>query len=294
MEKVVVIDALSFIGFHLCSRLLEEGIEVTAIDDLEDGKRQAEKEEKLHYFGRNALFTQMFGKREDDDLYEAFNDCDVCFQICALSSKGEEGDASSQSFYKEHNILARLNAVGVTNQPHLLLVSSTDVYDKISGDVQESTPVKCSSAEKGYLLSESYHQDLDLPIAILRMCEVYGPWQPEDRAIARMIRHLSPHDDADDFVYIDDVIDAMYTVAKYRITGIFNITSGKPGQWQEATSIIYGDQGNDHGRKECEEKRVYRIEKAYHHFGYEPRVSLKEGISRQISYMNRKPNADHS
>lgn len=82
MEKAVVTEALGIIGFHLCQRLLEEGVEVLAIDDLSDKR---DKEERLHYFGRNALFSFLDREKNNFSFDEVIKGSDVYFHLTDAS-----------------------------------------------------------------------------------------------------------------------------------------------------------------------------------------------------------------
>lgn len=280
MNKAVVTGALGFIGFHLCQRLLEEGIEVTAIDSLD---RSGEKEERLDMFGRNALFTWVDPRSGGNELQEAFERCDVCFQLWALPPAELQKGGGQGCFAETVTAAGRFPS---SKLPFLVFVSSTEVYGSQSGEVKETAATEPTTSRGTMnLASEAFLENTDFPLAVLRICEVYGPLQSTKGSIHQLIEGGSPQQDVDDLVYIDDAIAAAYAAANVSVSGIFNIASGKPGQWDEAKTYILGD--NYENNQSSEDQMWYSIEKARKLFGYEPKIPIKEGIHKQMASMNK-------
>lgn len=280
MEKAVVTGALGFIGFHLCHRLLEEGIEVAAIDDFNEDRYKSEKEERLNFFGRNALFTLIDERPGIVDLHDALNGCDVFFHLCAVKQMGKLRYGFDEAF----------DTVGLTlssgkDLPFLVFLSSTEVYGSQSGEVKESAAtLPATSRAMAYLASEAFFEYVGFPLAILRMCEVYGPLQPAEGSIHQLVRGKSPKHHVDDILYIDDAVEAMYLAAEHRASGTFNIASGGPGRWTEAKHYLSRE--NKKQQHSPGEEVWYSIEKSRKSFGYEPKVLIKEGICRQSTQMD--------
>ena len=58
MPEHIVLSPYSFVGFEICNKLMEEGIEVIGVDlPVSEGPDPLEKEEKELYIGRNSNFT---------------------------------------------------------------------------------------------------------------------------------------------------------------------------------------------------------------------------------------------
>ena len=55
-SKILVTGSAGFIGFHLSKRLLEHGIEVTGIDNLNDYYDPALKRDRLNILSKNKNF----------------------------------------------------------------------------------------------------------------------------------------------------------------------------------------------------------------------------------------------
>lgn len=283
LQKAVVTDALGFIGFHLCRRLLDEGIEVAAIDDLGTEKRQ--KENRMDYFGRNALFTFIDGKIGEVSLKEAFEGTDVCFYLA-----GESFTAGRQrNLYKSISTLCRkvralADAAG-EQPPHVIYASSTDVYGRVSGKVDESAELSPTTPHGILSLTEeAILLDGGLPVTVLRLPEVYGPGQPSSGGFHQLLSGGSFGHEPVDVLYIDDAIEAFLLAAAQPVSGIFNVASGKPGEWHRGMEYILGEMGSDVRHDET----WFSIEKAERTFGFTPKVAIKEGIDKQKKQMRNE------
>ncbi|HEX6923007.1 MAG TPA: NAD-dependent epimerase/dehydratase family protein [Bacillales bacterium] len=278
MKKAVVTEALGFIGFQLCSRLLEEGIEVAAVDDLKKGSEGAEKENKLNYFGRNALFTFYNGEIAKVSLRKVFEGADVCFDLSPQDSCGEK-----EFHHALHNIFENIR-IFVDNvsekEPFFILDSSTDLYGKASGKVDESAELApVSSPGLVSLVKESLFSHHGLPLAVLRFPEIYGPGQPSTGSLHRLISGETPDHEPADVLYIEDAVSALIAAAEKSTPGTFNIASGKIGEWSRAREHVTGE--NLASKKIDRNETSFSIEKAKETFGFIPEKPLKEGIEEQ-------------
>ena len=66
MEKILVTGAAGFIGFHLCSRLLKEGLKVTGIDNMNSYYDVGLKEARLSLLLPDGNFT--FHRTDKDEM----------------------------------------------------------------------------------------------------------------------------------------------------------------------------------------------------------------------------------
>lgn len=100
------------------------------------------------------------------------------------------------------------------------------------------------AANNPYSLSKSIAEDLcnfyyryhDIPIIVLRVFNAYGPGQPEEFLIPTIIRQIINPDVAEivvmdlvpqrDYVYLDDIVNAILLASNAEPGSIFNIGSG--------------------------------------------------------------------
>ncbi len=65
MERVLIVGALTFVGYHLVNKMIAEEVEVYGLDFDEFDSMTKINEEKLLLIGRNALFTYYSIRDED-------------------------------------------------------------------------------------------------------------------------------------------------------------------------------------------------------------------------------------
>ena len=66
MERVLIVGALTFVGYHLVNKMIAEEVEVYGLDFDEFNSMTKINEEKLLLIGRNALFTYYSIRDEED------------------------------------------------------------------------------------------------------------------------------------------------------------------------------------------------------------------------------------
>lgn len=272
MEKAVLTGALGFVGFHLCNRLLEEGIDVVAIDEKQS-------DEQLDYFGRNALFTFFDGRSKEVPPHDALTDADVCFHLETLSR--EEGSVQHTVKRMNRKIRAMISAFPET-PPFFIVASSTAVYGSQSGEIDESVkPAPNTAFGRICRAQESLLADCGIPLSVLRFPEVYGPGQPATGSFHRLLRGCDPGRTGDDVLFIDDAAEALFLAGHATVPGTFNVASGKPGQWERGKRYILGESASCTTNGET----CFNIEKAKAAFGFIPRMGIEEGIDRQKERM---------
>ena len=178
---------------------------------------------------------------------------------------------------------------------------------------EETTAVPKSFYAVGKLASENYMRIFsgdDLKCTALRFFNVYGIGQNLDNlrqgmasiylAMAIKDRHINVKGAKDrfrDFVYIEDIVDAVLTAERAE-TGhnfdIFNVSCGKPQTVESIIDIIReslpydvtveytaGTPGDQHGIYGHNEK-IKRV------LGWEPKISFNEGMRLMIEWARRE------
>jgi UDP-glucose 4-epimerase len=293
MKKAVVTGGLGFIGFHLCSRLLENGVETIAVDD----KSAAEKnnyEQKIDYFGRNALFTFIEEKIENVPKKTFGKDCHAVFHLA-----GDQPNETTWSRLHEtvESTICRLKSaaeVAEKSGSTFIVASSTDVYGEAAGEISESSKTEPSSAlGVVYMAIETFIKDRmknsGASSVILRMPEVYGPWQPQSGSFHELIVSELKGETLDrestkpgnDVIYVDDVIEGLILAASFKDKfGLFNIASGKSDEWFKGKQMILGETTGENKREDSG-GMFYSITKADKELGFIPKVPVETGIIKQ-------------
>lgn len=237
MAKYLVTGAAGFIGFHLSKRLLEEGHDVTGIDNINDYYDTNLKLARLDILKQFGNFA--FYKRDIANLH----DMEYVFSRQSQSPFDAVVNLAAQpgvrySLKNPHSYISS-NIVGFTNVleccrynsvKHLVFASSSSIYginEKIPFSVSDNVdhPVSLYGASKkaNELMAHVYAHLYGLPCTGLRFFTVYGPWGRPDMAYFSFTKAILEERPIDvfnfgkmkrDFTYIDDIIEGIVRVIR--------------------------------------------------------------------------------
>ena len=152
-----------------------------------------------------------------------------------------------------------------------------------------------------YLLN--LYKKKKFPVTIVRLYQVYGPYQDLNRFIPVIINSCKDNIDfpcshgrqSRDFLYINDLIDAIFLILENpKAKGeIFNIGFGKPLKIKNIIQRIlsYYKSGNPKFGKiklrEEEQMKIYPdIRKARRILNWKPKINFLKGLKKTIKYYN--------
>jgi nucleoside-diphosphate-sugar epimerase len=161
----------------------------------------------------------------------------------------------------------------------------------------------CSKVATTQLL-QTLHRTQGLPVIVLRPSLAYGPGQGDEMFLPALIHSLlngnrfamSRGEQSRDYVYIDDVIAALLKAAVCAdVTGqIINISSGEPSRIIDVTKLVVDLIGNEVETLLDIGKIKYRKGEAMNYWadrskakellGWEPKISLQDGVTRTVEY----------
>lgn len=309
--KILVTGAAGFIGSHLAERLISLGHEVVGVDVFTDYYAIEQKE-------LNAADVERAGARilrlnlASDDLAEAVNGVEVIYHSAAqpgISDKVRFED------YLANNLLATRALVDAARaQASLKLfvnVSTSSVYGRHATDSEE-TPARPTSyygvtklaAEQLVLAAQ---RDKGMPACSLRLFSVYGERERPDKLYTLLIRAIledrefplyegSEHHTRS-FTYVGDIVDGFVGVLDHidRVNGeILNIGSDIEITTGEGIRIVEELMGRKARllrkppRSGDQHRTFANIEKARRLIGYEPRITPREGLQRQIDWARKR------
>ena len=312
MKTAVVTGAAGFIGSHLSERLLENGFKVIGIDCFTDYYSKKIKKNNMISFQNNKNFKLIESDLMEIDLISIIKESEFLFHEAAQpgvrASWGDQFDT-----YVKDNILVTQkileSAKEVKTLEKIVMASSSSVYGEQEGIMIENKTIPSPISPYGVtkLASENlgltYASNYDLPVTSLRYFTVYGPRQRPDMAFTKFIKanlsgdKISIFGDGNqtrDFTYISDIIDANLECVKSEIHGnVLNIGGGKTYSIMDVLNIIENitDKNNklifltkqkgDVFRTEADIKMASKI------IGYKPKISLKEGLMKQIELIKK-------
>ncbi len=306
----MVTGAAGFIGSHLVDRLLEMGHEVMGVDCFTDYYPEGTKRRNLSRALSHKHFRFVEGDLLRLNLKELTGGVD---RVAHLA--GEPGVRSSWgerfSTYLERNVRTTqrlLEAVAVAGAEHFVLASSSSIYGSDDGGpVNEDAPKRPASpygmsklaAEE---LVRLYGRERGVPATVLRYFTVYGPRQRPEMALSRFIALASRGEAVEVFgdgtqmremTYVSDVVEATvaaletrpvdepraYNVGGGARTTVANLVELVGEALGERVEVRYGPPVPGDVRSTWAD-----LGRAAQELGYEPRVSLDEGVEAQARW----------
>ena len=226
--SVLITGAAGFIGFHLATKLLEQGRSVIGVDNLNDYYDPTLKNSRLTALNEKGGFV--FHKLDISDrgnVETLVTENQEITEIVHLAAQaGVRYSLVNPYAYTRSNVEAHLILLEAARQlpalKHFVYASSSSVYGAntqlpFSVDDRTDSPVSLYGATKKTMevMSEAYARMWSLPLTGLRFFTVYGPWGRPDMAAFIFLKNIlsgepiSVFNDGDmqrDFTYIDDIV----------------------------------------------------------------------------------------
>ncbi len=305
----LVTGAAGFVGSHLCERLLQEGHRVIGVDAFTDYYPRAVKEGNLAGLRVHSEFRFVEMDLTRGELAPLVAGADFIFhqagQPGVRASWGKEFD-----LYLDHNIRATqllLETVkGSARLRRLVFASSSSVYGQTEGLplCEDSLPRPYSPYGVTKLAAEHlcslYHANYGVPMMALRYFTVYGPRQRPDMGFHKFIqaaiedRPIVVYGDGEqtrDFTYVADAVEANWLALGSRAIGqVFNIGGGSRSSVNQVLASLEEILGKPirRDRRPPQPGDVRHTwadaTRAREVLGFSPRISLREGLARQVAW----------
>jgi len=237
MKKVLVTGGAGFIGFHLCKRLLKEGLSVCSVDNLNDYydvKLKEDRINKLKYESEKNGLDFEFIKSDiiDKESLTKIFDLKRPNKVVNLAAQaGVRYSIENPSAYIQANVVGFSNIIEECRKhqiEHLVYASSSSVYGgnkdlpfKENTGVDHPVSLYAATKRSNELIAHTYSHLFNIPATGLRFFTVYGPWGRPDMALYKFTECIDqglPIDVYNNgemkraFTYIDDVIEGVYRV----------------------------------------------------------------------------------
>jgi UDP-glucose 4-epimerase len=300
--KVLVTGGAGFIGSHVVERLVNEGHDVRVIDNLSTGKL-----ENIADYFRSGKVDFVNGDIRDAELVrKCVQGVEAVIHLAAVTSI-PFSITNPHSTY-ETNVTGTLNLLTACAEhsfTKFVFISSCSIYGEpeyLPVDERHSaSPISPYAESK--LIGErhclDFHKKRLLKSVVLRLFNVYGPRQglnDYSGVITRFIDccrqklPLTINGDGSqtrDFVNVHDVVEAALQALENEAAAgeIFNIGFGTPTSINELAKDVLELTGlnleilYDQHRLDDIQHTFANISKAEKLLGYEPKFSLKNGLS---------------
>lgn len=310
--KVLVTGAGGFIGSHLAEELARRGARVRALTHYNSRGSHGFLEGLPAPLARR-VETVAGDVCDAHFVSELVRGQDVVFHLAALIAI-PYSYAAPQSFVSANvqgtlNVLEACRRRGVKKLVH---TSTSEVYGTArytpideAHPLQGQSPYSASKIGADHL-AEAFHRSFDLPVAIARPFNTYGPRQSARAVLPTLVSQaLSGRPSIDigaltpvrDFNYVADTVSGFLAVgADPRSVGeVFNLGSGRGITIGAAAKLILRLTGSkarlveDPRRLRPRKSEVMKLicgnAKARRVLGWRPRVGLEEGLARLVEYV---------
>ncbi len=304
---ILVTGGAGFLGSHLCERLLSEGHTVTAVDNLITGSLR-----NIEALRSSERFTFI---HHDVSNYIAFDGpLDAVLHFASPASPIDYLNYPIQTLkvgaLGTHNSLGLAKARGA----RFFLASTSEIYgdplvhpqeESYWGNVDPIGPRGVYDEAKRFAeaLTMAYHRTHGLDTRIIRIFNTYGPRMRLDdgRVVPNFIGQalrgepLTIYGDGKQtrsFCYVDDEIEGIHRLLMSSENLPVNIGNPHEMSILEFASIINDLTGNTAGTVIQEGKRIEGdpqtrqpdISRARQLLGWEPKIDIREGLTRTIEY----------
>jgi dTDP-glucose 4,6-dehydratase len=308
MPTALVTGGAGFLGSHLCDRLIEDGHRVICVDNLETGSLQNVE----HLRGDRFLFIN-----HDITSHLSVNEpIDVVYHLASPASPIDYLRLPLQTLkvgsHGTHNALG----LAKWKRARFLLASTSEVYgdplihpqpETYWGNVNPIGPRGVYDEAKRYAeaLTMAYHRQQGVDTCIVRIFNTYGPrMRPHDgRAIPTFLRQALANEpltvfgdgsQTRSFCYVDDLISGLIALAASGEHLPVNI--GNPAEYtllELARKVLEATGATSEIVFEAlpvDDPKVRQpdITRARQLLGWEPQVSLEEGLRRLLQASQRE------
>lgn len=303
--RVVVTGAAGFIGSHLSERLLAAGHEVVGIDCFADYYEKARKEQNLETSRSNDRFHFAASDLVDADLGPLLDGAAVVYHLAGQPgvrpSWGNQFDR-----YVRDNVIATqrlLEALKDVPIKRFVFAGSSSVYGDAERFPTKETALPRPVSPYGVTklaaehLTLLYTRNFGIPGVSVRYFTVYGPRQRPDMAFSRFMQAMTAGEDIEvfgdgeqtrEFTYVSDAVDGTIKASTAEVVGeIFNLGGGSRVTVNKVLATLEEISGLSVRRQNLPaapgdpRHTGASINLARERLGWEPRVSLREGLAKQ-------------
>lgn len=305
IKRILVTGGAGFLGSHLCERLVGEGHDVICLDNF----FTSQKTNVQHLLGQ-----PNFELIRHDVTMPIWLEVDEIYNLACPAAPGHYQYNAIKTI--KTSVLGAINVLGMAKRckAKVLQASTSEVYgdpevhpqpESYRGNVNPIGPRACYDEGKraAETLFMDYYRSNNVNIRIVRIFNTYGPrMHPFDgRVISNFIRQALDNEDITvfgngeqtrSFCYRDDLIEGFIRLmdADNKTTGPINL--GNPGEFtiRQLAELVIKMTGSSSKIVERPlptddpTRRRPNIDLAIEKLGWQPTVSLEEGLAKTIDW----------
>lgn len=314
-KRVLVTGGAGFLGSHICESLLTKGHEVLCVDNFFTGGK-----ENILHLRDNPHFELL----RHDVTFPLYVEVDEIYSLaCPASPIHYQQDPVQTTKTAVHG---SINMLGLAKRikAKILLASTSEVYgdparhpqtEDYWGNVNPIGPRACYDEGKrcAETLFFDYRRQHGLNIRVARIFNTYGPRMAVDdgRVVSNFIMQalrgqpITIYGDGSQtrsFCYVEDMVEGLQCFMNLKSDNPGPMNLGNPvestiREIAETVLRLTGSGSHIEHRPLPENDPVRRcpdIGRARQHMGWEPRVTLEEGLSRTIEYFRTVLNKERA
>jgi UDP-glucuronate 4-epimerase len=313
-RRYLVTGAAGFIGSHLVEALLNRGDEVVAIDNFDTYYNPTVKRQNVAWALSRPQCTLLEGDiRDASFLVKVFDTGSFTGVVHLAARAGVRASIADPLLYESVNVsgtLGLLETLRSTGGANLVFASSSSVYgasslppfrEEAAGD-RPCSPY-ASTKRACELFCFTYFDLYGLDVTCLRFFSVYGPRQRPDMAIHKFAKLIDQNrpvpvfgdgSSQRDYTYVADVINGIilaldsssgyrvYNLGTTALTRLGELVSSLAELLDKPLTVEYlPDQLGDVPLTHAD------ITRAQRDLGYDPVVTIAEGLEHFVSWFKK-------
>lgn len=291
--NVLVTGGSGFIGSHIVDKLLEQGYTVRVFDERKPLR------EEVEWFKGNLL--------NERDILDACKDIEFVFHLAAVADVNIALSHPALCLQvNEIGTMNLLNAASAMEIERAILASTTWVYGKTEGTVEENTPIpppdhiytKTKIGQEHLFIAWQKHSEL--PYSILRYDIPYGPRMRANMAIAIFARKAMNNEpitvfgDGNQgrcFIHVEDLaagsVAALQPSARNQVFNLAGVEFVTINKIVEILQEDFKELKVEHAppRPHDFKGTIINIGKARQLLNWKPKIKFREGLRKFITYM---------
>jgi UDP-glucuronate decarboxylase len=307
-KRILVTGGAGFLGSHLCERLLSEGHDVVCVDNYFSGNKQ-----NIAHLLSNSHFEAI----RQDITFPLYIEVDQIYNLaCPASPIHYQRDPIQTTKTCVHGSINMLGLAKRVNA-RILQASTSEIYGDPEVHPQTEdywgrvNPVGIRSCyDEGKRCAETlffdYYRQCNLEIKVVRLFNTYGPkMHPNDgRVVSNFIVQALRGDEITiygegkqtrSFCYVDDLIEALVRMMNSPVELVGPVNLGNPREFtmrQLAEKVLHFTGSKSKLifmplPQDDPKQRQPDITLAREKLGWEPTVSLEDGLKETIAYFKK-------
>ncbi len=305
---MVISGAAGFIGSHFCDRLLAEGYEVTALDNLLTGS-----ERNLEHLRGNPHFR--FILHDVTKALPVEGPVDYVLHLASPASPKDYLEFPIETMDVGSLGTRQMLELAQRNDAKFLLTSTSESYgdpavhpqvETYWGNVNPVGPRSCYDESKRFAeaLTMAYHRARGVRTSIARIFNTFGPRMKLndgrvvpaflDQALrGQPITIFGDGSQTRSFCYVRDLVDGLYRLMLSTEAMPVNVGNPREMTIQEFAELIVEMTGSTAGivyhplPEDDPKQRKPDIAKAQRILGWSPKVTLEEGLKHTVAYFQQ-------